>query len=836
MTQPAIKALLDLDQDGVYETDISAFIKAFTLAGGRANGLEKMDPRRFSLELDNSDGRFSPKNTSGTYYPNWKQGKPIKLQAALAGDQAVTIINDNPSFETDINGVTAVNATVAQDTTQARFGKACLKITAGAGVGKDITFKLRSGVRFPVTAGNKYQAQWFLKTALSTAFFRMDISWYNSGGGLISTSGGTFWTGKNYWGAQAKQRESATSTIRGDAGMARAHATSTITAPVGAVTAELHLIDEFNSWPNGTIVFVDGLNFLDVTSLGATELEYHYVDGDQPFCAWTGTAHQSTATCTPATLTKATGIITDLDVSREGYVGTCRLQAASQDYDWRDQEISVGIMHNQPIGLILNRILDIAELGEIIVDGGLENSDTNTNLLLDTYHNYGYFHIGGNAVARAVYPSLLGALAYLFEGSAFGYIADGVGKGFKNTPTSGFSNGVNYTASIFIRSLDDAVNATFRLLDDSGTRGTVTVPLSTTAWQYVTVSGTFNGNNRRVELEMGGTVTIAWDGLHAVPTANRIARDIRGSAATALTFPGAYRRSVNAILDDVVDSAGGVWWENGSGVTVFEDYAVRSGTPVPKVRISDSGELDGLAVPKISYSERFDVAYGIVDVYSNGALTDPSSDPAKMLWALAPLPVLGNNESRIYNVYYYSEEGKPVLGRGEMPYLEVSAGAVTARLTPYGVGGTLVLTAGAAGATLTKCEIHGRLALLQSERSRISYTVPGASTRRPPRTLPLDMPYQGDRTAVMTAVAQAVGDRYADGRQAISVPLKATDFEEAAAILAFDLSDPVWLRHNSGRAFLGLNEAYYIEGFSLDGRTDESGWVVTGTWTLEASA
>lgn len=847
MTQPAIKALVDLDQDGVYETDISAYIESYTCQGGRADGLSKMEPRRFTLELNNDDGRFSPKNAAGPYYPNWKQGKPIKLQASLVGAQAVTIINDNPSFETDINGVTATSGcTVAQDTTQARFGKACLKVTA-TNSAPVISITLRSGARLPVVAGNTYSALLFAKHSNPAARLNISIDWYNGGGGLISTTQGPDYDSKSFWGAQSSVRLHNTTTAKpGDAGMYPfgTPIVGSLVAPVGAVTAILK-VDPNDGGIVGDVIYIDGVNFADVTALGA-QLN-RYIDGDQPFCAWTGTAHQSTATCTPATITKATGFITDLDVTREDYEGLCKVTAGPRSDDWLDQEISVGVMNNLPPSLIFQRILDICELGEIIVDGTLANTDTNTDLTLDTYHQYSIFggtH-GPTQLFRRVYPQVLSYINLTIEGSAFGSISTsterGPGVGWKNQPASGFSNGVDYTVSLLARSYTAAVDMTLRLIDDSGTRGTVTVTVPNNAWKYITINGTFNGNNRRIEF-VNNTIysalgeDVQWCCLHAVPTVNRIARDIRAAAATAMLFPGAYRRSARAVLETVADSAGGIIWEKGDGTIVIEDYNVRSSTPVPKLRISDSGDLDGVPIPKITYSEHFDAAYQIVEVYSNGGWSDPSAEPAKTLWKLDPMPlVLGNNEVRIYNIEYRTEEGRPIIGRGESIYSPVSAGAVTAVLTPYGVGGTLVLTAGAAGATLTDLWVMGNQSVQQSERSLISYTVPAAATKRS-RTLKLEMPYQGDRTALMTAVAQAVGDRYADGRQAITVPLRATDFEEAAGVLALDLSDPVWLRHNSGRAYIGLNEAYYIEGFSESGHADEGGWDITTTLTLEAAA
>lgn len=44
---------------------------------GRATELAKMDPSTFAMVVDNRDGRFTPDNREGVYYPWWKQGRRV---------------------------------------------------------------------------------------------------------------------------------------------------------------------------------------------------------------------------------------------------------------------------------------------------------------------------------------------------------------------------------------------------------------------------------------------------------------------------------------------------------------------------------------------------------------------------------------------------------------------------------------------------------------------------------------------------------------------------------------------------------------------------------------
>lgn len=50
---------------------------------GRQTELDQTDPTALSFVLNNRDGRFTPDNTSGTYYPYWKSGVLIRWSETL---------------------------------------------------------------------------------------------------------------------------------------------------------------------------------------------------------------------------------------------------------------------------------------------------------------------------------------------------------------------------------------------------------------------------------------------------------------------------------------------------------------------------------------------------------------------------------------------------------------------------------------------------------------------------------------------------------------------------------------------------------------------------------
>lgn len=62
-------------------TDISAYVRAFSIKRGRTYTLDDMQAGTLTLRLDNRDGRFDPLYTSGAYYPNVEPGVQVRVQA-----------------------------------------------------------------------------------------------------------------------------------------------------------------------------------------------------------------------------------------------------------------------------------------------------------------------------------------------------------------------------------------------------------------------------------------------------------------------------------------------------------------------------------------------------------------------------------------------------------------------------------------------------------------------------------------------------------------------------------------------------------------------------------
>lgn len=66
-------------------TDISSYVLSYSSRGGRQHELDRFESRTAQILLDNTDGRFSPYNTSSPYTGNIVPSTPIWVQAVYSG-------------------------------------------------------------------------------------------------------------------------------------------------------------------------------------------------------------------------------------------------------------------------------------------------------------------------------------------------------------------------------------------------------------------------------------------------------------------------------------------------------------------------------------------------------------------------------------------------------------------------------------------------------------------------------------------------------------------------------------------------------------------------------
>lgn len=119
-------------------TDVSAFVEAdrgLSIQYGRPDEFSSVQASTLSLTLNN-DGRFTPENVSGAYYPNIKKGRPIRVRATSQGN---LLPANDASFETSVAGWSAAASAgtppvLSQSAVRAQDGTKSMLITwAGTG-------------------------------------------------------------------------------------------------------------------------------------------------------------------------------------------------------------------------------------------------------------------------------------------------------------------------------------------------------------------------------------------------------------------------------------------------------------------------------------------------------------------------------------------------------------------------------------------------------------------------------------------------------------------------------------------------------------------------------
>ena len=85
VTIPTVTVEVDFTSDVLATspswTDITAYVHSWSCTRGRNHELQRIDAGTATLTLDNPDGRFTPGNAAGTYYPNVVPRRRIRISA-----------------------------------------------------------------------------------------------------------------------------------------------------------------------------------------------------------------------------------------------------------------------------------------------------------------------------------------------------------------------------------------------------------------------------------------------------------------------------------------------------------------------------------------------------------------------------------------------------------------------------------------------------------------------------------------------------------------------------------------------------------------------------------
>ena len=257
---------------------------------------ETTTPSRASSTWNNSDGRFTPGLTTGTYYPNIKKGRRLRHVSTLVGN-----LVPNPSIEVNTTGwVVIANCTLARVTSQFYIGVASLEMTApGAGDCRAATSAGTSG--FPATGGLTYTGQARFRAATTVRSVGVELRWYDSAGGFISTTFGS---------------------TTSDTTSGWTQVTVTTAAPSNAVYGALGL--------RVLSAAASEVHYADAAMVEEASTAAIYGDGTQAGWRWSGTAHQSASL---REYVRFSGYIDDWRVTWPALVSgfaTCAVTASSR--------------------------------------------------------------------------------------------------------------------------------------------------------------------------------------------------------------------------------------------------------------------------------------------------------------------------------------------------------------------------------------------------------------------------------------------------------------------------------------------------------------------------
>jgi len=192
----------------------------------------------------------------------------ISMPGASSGGAGVcapvdTNLDENPSFEVNLNGVTTTNCTIERSGTKVEYGSySCRAEATGIPV---ILFKKRGVDYFSIVAGRAYVHSVLAQLETGdTGMAQIAIQWYDAGENLVYTHNSSLYSlSDSAWEVMQ---------VVG-------------TAPANAVYAQLYCLAILSS---GEAIYLDGQEFRCAPSYVGP-----YIDGDQESCLWEGTVHQS---------------------------------------------------------------------------------------------------------------------------------------------------------------------------------------------------------------------------------------------------------------------------------------------------------------------------------------------------------------------------------------------------------------------------------------------------------------------------------------------------------------------------------------------------------------
>jgi len=799
-TDFALKLEFDTAGDETWAQDETGRLQKASIRRGRPDALSQIRAGTMSLTLQNRDGRYSPDKGIITGLSLFT---PVRLYCQWTPGARTNIVR-NPSAEVNATDYHAQGgATIVLNSADSWVGAKAMKATTANAVDSGID-NITSAGRHGVSAGTAYSFSAYVKgTAGKT--LKLVIKWYDNIvpglGSLLQTDSAAFTLGSGW--------------VR--------PGILNVTAPTGAVGAELFVLTNsaqgvFDFWADGWMLYAGAAHDT-------------YVDGTQPGCTWSGTAHLSQSS-RPATVNMMIfqGFVNSLDVIQDKKNQTAQIQCIDRMGLWPQVNVSMGNLILKYSSAAIHRALDRME-PELISEPSFEWASVGLHPIAggSPTTKWSWIGTGGGGLTFNLIDNSGATYADILEGdySINAGIVTAL-DGAQYLATADITATGTYMVSIWARVTAGTRAVRLRFLRDAVVEATKTYTL-TTSWQRLTLKAPFStlGTNRYIQLVADATAaasTVQIDCLHACPWSLRVRRSI-DAGAHILPLVNAYREPGHSVIGDIAESEPGI-------VYVMAGVVGTGETDGDTVRFADANSRSSV-IPRAVFGDgdgllQFDDGLGyaldamdrvtMVSVSSRGTpkLSATNSIPA---WEISPTRAVVIDE-KIYARYQQT-------CRQAVAWVKGGA-AINLYEKNFGIGYDVEVTTADADAYIG---IKGYVYDYPTEQPVV--TKRNASHGLPfENHLTVQMPWQGTNSGDCANEAQRLLDKYKNDVIRCRLPLHQRDDAVQAWQYDLEIGDQVIVRAKFEDHSPGIDKKMFVEGITheIDG---QAGGAIKTTLLLE---
>lgn len=532
----------------------------------------------------------------------------------------------------------------------------------------------------------------------------------------------------------------------------------------------------------------------------------------------------------PAAVNGFTGFITSISISASPNQQTARITAEDRWGILKRNIVSLALMRNQSIGVIVNRILDVAEGSEICINPISEDSVS------------GWSPEGGTgAVVRST------GLTRLHDPASTQITASTILHGASYNSFNISLPDVYCVYAVYVTptsSSEEGKTVTVIPEDSGGSHGSTSGTLVSGKWTRISTLVLWNTASTGHKIKVlksisNGANAFTVGAIHLVKRIEALhPRDV-DDGDCILRFYGPFRRPAGECIDEVVESeVGGKFYINGSGGPVFEQKTSRWASPTSLVTIDED-------VQGMEYEESYDDRITKVELnYGSYVL----GDPITYLWELelvlskeipasssikvvAPYGFLamdiitelvGGVEQLVANTDWRANSSPEGTGTDDNVNIIMT-------LQKFGEGLIINLENQLLTRSVWLTQLTVRGTPIRESNDLPLYEYTPSSVSKIPNVLTYDYQLQ-DRLTDIESWAKYLGDRFSAQVERMSVTLKNKSNTQLTTMLQRVISDRVTIVNDNAAYSSKVNADYFIE--SVTHRIQKGAFLHETVWEL----